>query len=678
VLDFGLAKALDAAPAHQVDASSATVTSPVLTGMGVIIGTAAYMSPEQARGQAIDRRTDIWAFGCVLYEMLAGTRVYECDSVADTLAAILEREPDWSALPSSTPRNVHRILRRCLEKKSSRRLRDIADARLDLDDAREPSDATESRTASGRERLAWALAATFAVVSLAITIDSRRGGVAVSTAGTGIVRFEIRAPEHLRVGDLRTHGPAVVSPDGRRLAFVAAADGGVPEIWLRPFDSIESTKVRGTEGASYPFWSPSSDRLAFFADGMLKTVALDGGFPEVLGTAPIGRGGTWSARGPIVFVPSPSQSWSAVTRGGASTSLGDVSSAGSQRVMRMHPHFLPDGQRYLSIAITEGAAAATALLGSLQQGLSDERLATIGETHSGIVYATAREHAPTAYLLFVRDSTLMAQPVDAETLRARGDARQVAMGVRSGLERWVGDFSASLNGVLVYRSATPNERQLAWYDREGRLLAELPGDGSDRDVALSRDRTRLAVVRFATPLLADIWIRDLSRGVESRLTAGKVTHFTPVWTRNDNGVAYASGTTVQGFQIDFRGLSDGKTRNVRGQTAEFMAVSDASADDRLLVSLRTAEGHFDLLLSSLADGGGTDRSCKRPPTKSKANSRPMDVGWLMCRRTPGGLRSTLVRSTTPPCGSRYQPVAASSHAGVPTGVSSSLSVPTAG
>ena len=634
VLDFGLAKALESDPMQRDELLSATVTSPVVTRMGVILGTAAYMSPEQARGQLVDKRTDVWAFGCVLYEMLTGGKAYDRESVADTVAAILEREPDWSALPSSTPRGVQRLLRRCLEKSRSRRLRDIADARLDLDDTGDARESTQPRVGFRREPLAWALATALALAVVVMAIGSRRADVVAPAPES--VRFELRAPDHLRVGDLRTDGPAVVSPNGRWLAFVATSTGGVPEIWLRPLDSVETTKVRGTERASYPFWSPDSDRLGFFADGKLKTVALDGGAPDVLGPAPIGRGGTWSARGPIVFVPSPSGSLVALnSAGGSLASPGDVSPAGSGTDQRLHPHFLPDGQRYLSIAISPSRSFATAFLGNLQRGSSDEPFATIAETHSNIVYSAAREQSPIGYLLFVRDSTLMAQPVDADTLSSRGDARLVATGVRSGFERWLGDFSASLNGVLVYRSATPNDRRLAWYDRDGRLLTEVPGAGSHRDVVLSYDRTRLAVVRFGSPLLSDIWIRDLARGVESRLTADKVTHFTPVWTRNGEGVVYVAGTSPQGFRIERRGLSDGATRSIRGQAAEFVAVSDASADDRILFFLRTAEGHFDLWITSLADG-----SVMRPLLQSSADEMQgqfsPDGRWLAYVSTDTG------------------------------------------
>ncbi len=297
VLDFGLAKAMAPTGAMSPNVSqSPTITTPAMTEAGMILGTAAYMSPEQARGKAVDKRTDIWAFTCVLYEMLTGTRAFPGDDVSDTIVSVLSKEPDWSALPSLTPAFVRALLRRGMDKDPKRRLRDIGDARLALEGAFEGAGAEMVATATAPGgRLAWM---AFAVALLA-------AAVLAIPAVRYLPRRPVDAPEmRLDIVTPATTDPLsfALSPDGRQLVFAASGDGQ-PRLWLRPLDKTTAQPLAGTEGASVPFWSPDGRSLGFFASGQLKRIDLAGGSAQALATVLIARGGTWGPDGTILFAP---------------------------------------------------------------------------------------------------------------------------------------------------------------------------------------------------------------------------------------------------------------------------------------------------------------------------------------------------------------------------------------
>ena len=323
LLDFGLAKIFegDASPSNPSISYSPTLTARA-TAAGVILGTAAYMSPEQARGKPVDKRTDVWAFGCVLYEMLAGKRAFEGETVSDTLAAILKEDPNWSALPAGTPEKIREILRKCLRRDAKLRLRDIGDARLDLEElsaagvsasfsgrlpfdertaAPGPSVASAERSKRGRIKslyLSWAIAAAFAAAAGALALRSR--------APEGrVYRATINPPEGtVFVVDTTQPGPAVLSPDGRKLAFTARGADTKVRLYVRSLDSTDAQPLPGTEGAQFPFWSPDGRSVAFGADQKLKRIEASGGPPSILcPTTDFPKGGAWSPTGVIVFAP---------------------------------------------------------------------------------------------------------------------------------------------------------------------------------------------------------------------------------------------------------------------------------------------------------------------------------------------------------------------------------------
>src|SRR5262249_9580020 len=305
MLDFGLAKALEDPPANANISNSPTL-SLAATREGVILGTAAYMSPEQAKGKSVDRRADIWAFGVVLYEMLAGKQLYSSETLAETLASVIMKEPALDALPSSTPGVIRRLLGRCLDKDPRRRLRDIGEARIALEEAergeggaaQELPPATPRRS---RERLWMATAAALAVVTVA-ALAVASGWLRPKPTEVGATRFLVAPPR----GSSFAPGPfapqLAISPDGQKLAFVAVAEGKT-SLWVRPLDSFLAQRLDRTEGAAFPFWSPDGQFVAFFSEGRLKKIAVSGGSPQSLSDAPGGEGGAWSREGIVVFSP---------------------------------------------------------------------------------------------------------------------------------------------------------------------------------------------------------------------------------------------------------------------------------------------------------------------------------------------------------------------------------------
>ena len=348
VLDFGLAKAMEPAAVSPVSVSmSPTITSPAMTQAGMILGTAAYMSPEQARGKTVDKRADIWAFGVVLYEMLTSRRAFLGEAITDTIVSVLSKEPDWDALPTSTPAGLRRLLTRCVKKDAKARLRDIGEARVLIDELLSgapeemPSAATAAAALQGT-RLAWMAFATVLLATAALAIPAMRYLRETPPTAEPEMRVDISTPQSPQPLQF------ALSPDGMRLVFVAAGNGP-PQLSVRSLDAVAAEALPGTVGASFPFWSFDSRSVGFFADGKLKRIDVAGGPPQALAEAPAGRGGTWSRDGTIVFAASnASPLWRVPASGGqpvAITKL-DLPRQGSHRF----PQFLPDGRHFLFFA----------------------------------------------------------------------------------------------------------------------------------------------------------------------------------------------------------------------------------------------------------------------------------------------------------------------------------------
>ena len=513
VLDFGIAKALTATA---VGASGAPMPSLTGTQQGSVLGTAAYMSPEQARGQAVDTRTDIWAFGCVLYEMLAGRAAFLRESVSDTLAAVLTSEPDWGLVRFETPESVRRLLKRCLQKDWNRRLRHIGDAGLDLEDSLSQRDTPAagshaSMSRGRREVLAWGVAASCLALVAAGALYVRQ-----PREPDRVVRFQVSVPgtqEYFNSGD-------AVSPDGTRLAFVAVGPSGDHVLWVRRLDGLDATPLPGTEGAHSPFWSPDSESIAFFAQEKLKRTAASGGAIQTLcevltpATAPAG---SWGADGTIIFAQAFGPIHKVSSQGGESTPVTRLSEE-RQEFGHYGPVFFPDGDHF-----------------AYEVGATPERLGIrVGSLMSAnTTTLLPRSYLPftvtaNGFLLYVDQDVLRAQRLDLSRFQTVGENLVVANGVAS--------LSASSNGTIAYRSSSSPMTQLTWFDRSGKQRATVGPPGNYGSPALSPDETKVAV-----PRNGDIWVLDVVRGNESRLTFEPSPELFPRWSPDGKDVLYSRG-----------------------------------------------------------------------------------------------------------------------------------------
>jgi serine/threonine protein kinase len=581
VLDFGLAKALEKDPASQPSLSdSPTITSPALmTGGGVILGTAAYMSPEQARGRSVDTRTDIWAFGCVLYEMLTGHRAFDGDDVSITLAAVLMKEPDWTRLPARTPRRIRELLGRCLEKESHRRVRHIGIIGWELDQPQEMPAGGEDLIQRPKVRLAWTAVAAFLV-----------GSIIPATA------FLMRGPQaqggsttRLEVVTAPTTEPFsfAISPDGRQLAYVANGPNG-SQLWLRSLDKVTSQPLAGTTGATYPFWSPDNRAIGFFAESKLKRMNLSGGAPEILADAPGARGGTWSRDGVIVFGLLSNASGSGrlmrvPAGGGAATTLTTVA---QKTTGPRWPQFLPDGKRVLYYIAGPNHGV---FLVSLADGSSTRIMETDGEV----------AYVKPGYLLRVSQGTLLAHPFDPKSATVTGQAvtLDTGIGYDGGTSRSA--FSASDGGVIAHRGGVESKRQFLWIGRDGKILG--PADEADAsgraNPALSATGNRIAFQRTLRENI-DVWTFDARRAVSSRLTFSDTPDGAPIWSPDESQIIFRAA----------QGNSDLLRKPANGSTEEYpVLVSegsksplDWSSDGRMLLySTPDAAGASDLWILPL-------------------------------------------------------------------------------
>ena len=533
VLDFGLAKAFDSLPADDVSVA-ATLTSPARTVAGVILGTAAYMSPEQARGLPIDRRSDVWAFGCVLYEMLTGRAPFGRPTVSDAIAAILERDPDWTALPASTPGAVRRLLARCLAKDRQQRLRDIGDARLEIEEALAPSAATtpSTRQPPAHQIGRWAVvvgatAAAAAVVTW--TIAARRSAPQVPASGA--VRFAIAPPAGYQLDINRS--PVGVSRDGRSIAF-AAIRGNVQRIYVRDVDKLEATPLQGTEGGFSPFFSPDGQWVGFFANYKIRKVLRSGGAPVAIADVSELAGNrsaaaSWEAPDTIYFTPDITKGiWRVSSQGGTPA---EVTTPADRELFHLWPQLLPGGKALLFSAIGAGPDAHAYV-----------QLLDTGE-RKPLLRGLGTRYVPTGHLVFVQGGSIMAVPFDVSRLEVTGSAIGVVSDVIEPLRLRTTPagfnplFDVSPARTLAFLSVNrPPRHALVWVDRLGREQPVGASGGTYFTPRLSPDGRRVAVVVQGDDR-DDVWLYDVVRNFWNRFTTDGNNGF-PVWTLDGLRLAY--------------------------------------------------------------------------------------------------------------------------------------------
>jgi len=592
VLDFGLAKA-DGSVAGLEASQSPTVTVGG-THPGVLLGTAGYMSPEQARRQPVDKRADIWAFGCVLFEMLTGHAAFPGETVSDHIAAILDREPEWAKLPAETPPAIRHLLRRCLEKEPRRRLHDIADARIELDEVDQSRDIAMAPVAAGSPWAAaggrWWMWLATAVTLAALALAARglmRAPFAV-TSSAGPIRFEIPSPQ----GQPFSEFPEFlsVSPDGRRVAFVTEAQPGKPVLNMRPLDSSTAQTLPGTETAANPFWSPDSQFVAFTTtDGRMKRIDLAGQAAMTV-TDSLDRWGlgAWSRDGTFLVMGADGRLHRIPSQGGQGSPVFEIDRSRHEYDHRW-PTFLPDGRRFIFMAATSERPGGTLYLASLD---SPARTRLV-DAYSNAAYASG-------HLLYVRNGTLMAQPFDEQRGRVTADAAPLVDGVDYAPADGRAAFSVSQNGVLVYRKGTGpyGVNRLTWFDAAGRVLGTAGEPGMNQYPRLSPDGRRLVFNRGDKSDRFDLWQIDLERNVSSRLTFHPDDDFWPLaWSPDSRRVVFASKRTSSGaFDLYQRAVDGAADDELLYASGHDKIPNDVSPDGRTLLFtlLGEAETGFDV------------------------------------------------------------------------------------
>jgi len=561
VLDFGLATVTSSDGA---EAPVTLTTAGAHRSEGLVAGTPGYMSPEQVRGQRIDARTDVWAFACVLCEMLTGHQTFSGITVSGTSAAIVESEPDWERLPAAVPVGVRRVLRRCLHRDMRHRFHHIADVRIELEEALDDPDgkAAGRRAAADRRRtrLLGAMAALMALGLVAMLIAwSRRGPVI--------------APE-LRVVEIttpRTADPAsfAISPDGRRLAFVAERDGQAI-LWVRDLDTANGRALAGTEGARRPFWSPDSRSIGFFMNSELMRIEARGGAPQTITYLLAGTTGTWGSDGTILFSSTGSPALRRVNAAGGAVQV--VTTPTAESAGHRHPQFLPGARQFLFFVGGPDAVRGV-YLGTL--GASEVTRLVASDTQAA--YVTP------GWLLFVRQGTLWAQHLDLGQRKVTGEPTAVADSVAFEPIDGIGAFSTSDAGVLTYRAGRPTLTRLSWFDRSGKSLGTL---GSSEQIGLTNlrlapDGRRVAVER-SLQSETDVWLLDSSR--QTRLThepEGTIARL-PLWSPDGTRIAFES---VRAGRVALSAKPSGEdgAEDVLFASPETKIPCDWSTDGRFLV-----------------------------------------------------------------------------------------------
>jgi serine/threonine protein kinase/Tol biopolymer transport system component len=559
VLDFGLAKVLQG---DSSDTSSSSTLTGLHTERGMIVGTAPYMSPEQAKGKPVDKRTDIWAFGVVLYEMLTGKRLFQGETMSDTLAAVLKEEPEWDRVPAK----VVPLLRHCLEKDPKRRLRDIGDMELLLE--------TASVLKAQRHWLAWGLAAMCLILLTWIGFSELRK---TRPPERGALRLSLLPPQSTSF----VPNNFAISPDGKQLAFVADGRDGGTALWIRSLAANSAQELTGTQGAMYPFWSPDSRQIGFFGAGKLKTIDPSGGTSRIICSVPAGSGGTWNNQGTIVFASNIFGPLLKVSASGGTPEPATKITASVGNQAHRWPAFLPDGNHFLYFvdwSTGPNSPPNGIYVGSLNS--LDSKLIS-SEIVGNTQFASGRFY-------YVREGSLMAQPFDLEHLQLAGPAEPV---VPQELEQELAfshaGFSLADNGVVVFQSAGDSVARFSWFDRTGKELDKVPATGY-RDPSLSSDG---ALVALSSDDEGNgkryIRIYDFARGTSVRLSDGGAEVF-PVLSPNGKTVVYGTSDAKGSYLAAVAADGSGKPeRLVEGRN---LIPNDWSRDGRSIVYMDFQNG----------------------------------------------------------------------------------------
>ena len=565
VLDFGLAKAPAVASQTSLDLTASPTLTMQATQAGMILGTAAYMSPEQARGKNADTRSGSWGFGVILFEMLSGRKAFQGEDITLTLASVVKEEPEWELLPAEAG-PLQRVLARCLTKEPRGRYHHIADVRIALEDClADPPAAEVDQPGGGRVSLSgWTRVLFGMVLLITALLASFVTWVLVPVEAPQVVHSKVPAPDGAPFDS--TEGSIAISPDGKFLAFVARRAGEDRALWVRSLASEAAQRLQGTESARGPFWSHDSRYIGFFAEGKLKKIAASGGPVDVLDSVEAFGQGTWNQDGVILFSARGAGPLSgAIYRLGSSR---PVTELGRDENSHHWPRFLPDGNHFIYHASNIGPESDGKIYVSSLDGMAPQLLAD-GQNAS---------YASPGYLLFKRQGTFRAQPFDLQSLAVTGEARALPGAVSGSY------LSASQNGILAYGggSNTPVS-QLWWYDRSGQRLDPLGKPGNYFFPRISHDGQRVAVDFSDESNDGDLWLYELSRPIPSRFTFAAENDTLPVWSPDDELILFASARSEGKDSNDLYlkpTIRSGETELLYGWDEGDVQPSDWSRDGR--------------------------------------------------------------------------------------------------
>jgi len=551
VLDFGLAKAFEGDKSGS-DPSNSPTLSQAATLQGVILGTAAYMSPEQARGKSVDKRTDIWAFGCVLYELLTGKQAFHGEDITEILAAVVKSEPDWAALPAAMPGKGRDLLRHCLQKDNRLRLRDAGDAQIEIQDALTAPAVTVAATAAPttrgwRGRVAWAAAGVFVLTAIAFAI--------------GFVLRTPNPPQQMRLiaeigadASLYTaFGPsAILSPDGTRLAFLASGADQKRRIYVRSLDQLQATALSGTENATDPFFSPDGQWIGFFADGKLKKISVQGGAAVTLCDVANERGGSWGADGTIVFTPDLQVPLSKVSSAGGTPRPLTTLDKQTGEITQRWPQVLPGGKAVLFASGTHPSSYEDSDIVVYSMASGQRKTVQRGGSYA--------RYLPSGHVVYIHEGALFAVPLDLKRLEVTGQPALILEGVVTAPTNGGAQFSFSETGNLVYVEGRAGGQNVSiyWMDHQGKFMPLRETPGFYYNLAFSPDGKRLALEIFDGKR-RDIWVYEWERDGLTRLTFAGELNENPIWTPDGQRIAYSSqekGGTINLWWIRADGAGD--------------------------------------------------------------------------------------------------------------------------
>ncbi len=620
VLDFGLAKAMSGDVARTSDpavspADLPTLTSPAMTELGMILGTAGYMAPEQARGKPVDRRADLWAMGVILFEMLAGRALYRGETVTDTIAHVITQPPDWNLLPASTPAGIRRLLRRCLEKDPRNRLQSAGDARIEIDEliagGGAASDsgsgvgaAANASQSSGQFRrsspalrwLPWGIAAVL-LTTLVYTLWPK------PVVLQPLVKLDVKVAsgDELIVDRDNDGEIAILSPDGQRLVYVGSSPT-MRRLYVKSLDSLDSQPIPGTEGGSQPFFSPDGKSIGFVANGVLMRTQLTGGTPVPIVNAAAMRGATWGSDNSVVYTAEMTTGLSRVSASGGSPAV-LTKVTGDERTHRW-PSFLPGGQAVLFMCQMGS--------GSYESGTIEAVRLDNGERKVLVRGGTFPRYVESGHLLYVKQDAVYAVPFDPERLEVHGEGRPVLTGIFStgdavgaGSGNGAAQFAVSSNGRAVYLPTgkqSQAQMTLAVVDRSGKVTYEYREQKLFRDPKFSPDGKRIAV-RVLGDRTEHLHILDLDRSTLTQIMFDGNFSGLPVWSKNGDEIAYATDRSGRGLEIFLmRSDGTGEQQALTSGSGSTRVPSSFSPDGRLLAFMEVnPKTNMDVLVMSLAD-----------------------------------------------------------------------------